>query len=79
MSSCEECLSFFADIGTKKERTIITWRYDELCPRIVKAIFQGTQPPYGDPAVDGMLIKETGKHRIALLAAFLDSRFKAEF
>ena len=30
-------LSFFADIGTKKERAVITWSQEQLCPRILKA------------------------------------------
>ena len=30
-------LSFFAAIGTKKEKAILTWTHEQLYPQIVKA------------------------------------------
>ena len=29
-------LSYFADMGTKNEKAVVTWRHEELCQRIVK-------------------------------------------
>jgi hypothetical protein len=66
-------LSFFADIGTKKEKKVITWSHEQLCPRIVKAkslLYTLVDERWDIARGD----RDTQNH--ALLAAFVDPRFK---
>ena len=66
-------LSFFAAIGTKKEKAILTWTHEQLYPRIVKAkILLYTLVDERWDLARGE--RDTQNH--ALLKAFLDPLFK---
>jgi hypothetical protein len=61
-------LSYFADMGTKKEPVVVTWSHEELYTRIVKAKSLRWDISRG----------ERDSNSYTLLAAFVDPRFKKD-
>ena len=67
-------LLYFADMGTKTEKALLTWRHEELCQKIVKA--KSLLYMLVDDARLDISLGYRHAQNYALLAAFVDPRFK---